>query len=563
MISAAEVDACINEVRPQEAHRFASKFLAQSTAQREDTPWRLLEHLFSVYFRFSDIRNPFEDRLNDICDNELEWLRSIMNESNDPEIRARLGDVLWIKAKDYKAAQVAVAAYLASGLRLEHPANWAHAGHQYERATRLALSLGKKSQLINTVTDHLLQRLRFYKGEDPLYLSEHLLKLLELLKAGDPIELVEYARAAAEKARSFGDGNRARTYFQRTSRLYHLTGNRTAERAALIAAAATWVDDADRREREGNFLAAYIFLESAIRDHRAIGEMQAIPNLQRRLNEAGSRARQNMQEISFELDLTEQAQTARELMSGLSVENAVCTFASLVPLIEPGNFRKEVLANADQHPLQYCVTRIHFDGGGRKIAGTASLLSQNSEERERGIREEIASSAAQHYSITAAALILPAHAVILDEHPNAENIISEFCCASEIIPPDRAEYFSKGLALGFRGDFIASLHILVPQIEHLLRYLLKQCGVITTALDSDGIEEEWPLGRILSSPEIPNILPERLIFVLRSILTEKTGANIRNLFLHGLLPPGDCSSTSCIFFMVARALYNRAADSAV
>jgi len=61
----------------------------------------------------------------------------------DPELRARFLDVLWIQARSFPAAQGAVDAYIASALRLEHPKDWSSCHRRLERALRLAAGLGK------------------------------------------------------------------------------------------------------------------------------------------------------------------------------------------------------------------------------------------------------------------------------------------------------------------------------------------------------------------------------------------------------------------------------------
>jgi hypothetical protein len=95
--------------------------------------------------------------------------------------------------------------------------------------------------------------------------------------------------------------------------------------------------------------------------------------------------------------------------------------------------------------------------------------------------------------------------------------------------------YVRAIRLGFEWDFSTSLHLLIPQIENSLRFLLVQAGLIVTTVDAIGIEETWPLGRILNEARLVEILGEGLVYELRSLLLGQPGLNIRNLVAHGLM----------------------------
>ena len=45
-----------------------------------------------------------------------------------------------------------------------------------------------------------------------------------------------------------------------------------------------------------------------------------------------------------------------------------------------------------------------------------------------------------------------------------------------IVPPGREMLFGKGLVFGYEGDFPSALHLLVPQLENMVRYHPKAAG---------------------------------------------------------------------------------------
>src|SRR5690606_24040088 len=55
----------------------------------------------------------------DLTEKDLAALAGIVGEIADPEMRARVADVLWVTKRDHKAAKVAIGAFLESAQRLK------------------------------------------------------------------------------------------------------------------------------------------------------------------------------------------------------------------------------------------------------------------------------------------------------------------------------------------------------------------------------------------------------------------------------------------------------------
>jgi hypothetical protein len=101
---------------------------------------------------------------------ERALLASLVERVSDPELRARFADYLWIANRDRKYGEVAVDDYLASALRLRDPEKWPGCVGRYERAAKLAASLGKKNErftrTIRIIEDYLTE----LDGTDPCFL---------------------------------------------------------------------------------------------------------------------------------------------------------------------------------------------------------------------------------------------------------------------------------------------------------------------------------------------------------------------------------------------------------
>jgi len=104
---------------------------------------------------------------------------------------------------------------------------------------------------------------------------------------------------------------------------------------------------------------------------------------------------------------------------------------------------------------------------------------------------------------------------------------------SPFVPSGREYLFAKGLYAGLIGDFFISTHLLIPQIENSVRYLLWQKGFIPSGY-KNGIQNEHDLNKTLYRPEIKTIFDEDLLFNLKCLLVEHSGCNLRNRMAHGL-----------------------------
>jgi hypothetical protein len=177
--------------------------------------------------------------------------------------------------------------------------------------------------------------------------------------------------------------------------------------------------------------------------------------------------------------------------------------------------------------------------------------------------------AARYQKIYALAFIEPARKQIISEHiiqKSEDHKIKEsdllpLVSNNPFVPSGREHLFAKGLYAGLIGDFITSAHILIPQIENSVRYLLSNRGAITSVIDNNGIQEEANLNKTLRDeyPEIKKIFnkDEDALFELQGLLIEKPGSNLRNRMAHGLINDNEFSSSifSYLWWVTLRLCY--------
>lgn len=129
---AASILALIESVEKKEGYELASAFRKKNEEQ-PGVGWSLLSQIFDFRFMAGKLE-PFgpmvqmEGRRSmipaDLSDGELDAILGTLHTVACPEFQARAGDLLWLRRKDFKAARMAVAAYIEAGSRLEDPEDW-------------------------------------------------------------------------------------------------------------------------------------------------------------------------------------------------------------------------------------------------------------------------------------------------------------------------------------------------------------------------------------------------------------------------------------------------------
>jgi len=83
--------------------------------------------------------------------------------------------------------------------------------------------------------------------------------------------------------------------------------------------------------------------------------------------------------------------------------------------------------------------------------------------------------------------ILPALHQVLMEHRVTREFLVAMCYHLPLVLHDRLQLTAAALQLGFEYDFSNAVHLLCPQLEHMVRMQLKNAGAHTSNVDKDGV----------------------------------------------------------------------------
>ena len=116
------------------------------------------------------------------------------------------------------------------------------------------------------------------------------------------------------------------------------------------------------------------------------------------------------------------------------------------------------------------------------------------------------------------------------------NLIDEMLVGSPFFREDRREFFEHGLAAYEGSDYMKAIHILVPQVENMMRELLGTVGPkMKRAPKQPGFFEYKNMNDFFREPRIIEALEENVYLFLKTLYIDKRSYNLRNDLVHGLV----------------------------
>ncbi len=525
----------------------------EAESVREQAVLEILAAVTSAAIKPESTEEFFAEVFQNLTDEHLDFLAEIASEISDPELQARVADILWVRRHDYRMAQLAVTAYLQSAIGLEDPEKWTCCFDRIERALRLARKINYKA---DTIISHIEAVLDRCNGEDPLWLSAKLMELLQEYRLGAPTKYAALAGKAATLAQAARDWRRARTYWKIKVIWHLLEKDRESELAASMLAAETYVKEAEDalKENPPSYLRASHFMQQAVEAFRSIrGTKEETTAAKSRSEEVHKlllqyqeKSRKELIASSHKFDISEMVEQARTQVRGKNFQDALFALSLLGSPTNVSQLRQQVQRQAHEFIGSHLLPVVMMNEMGKVIAcQPGSVLSSDPDEAEAATRFEMNQNAIYYQTLQAQAYVEPARYQINLEHSVRINDLLPIVSNSPFVPPEREYLFAKGLYAGLTGDFFTSTHILIPQIENSVRYLLwRRQDVLPSGLDDKGIQNEHNLNTTLYRSEITSIFDEDTLFDLKSLLlVEHSGSNLRNRMAHGLINDGEFLSS--------------------
>ncbi len=530
----------------------------------------LLSAACSMMLRPASVNEPFKPLFviegqrsilaDDFLEAELTFFSEIINEVDDPWLRARLADVVWLtsEVRDFQVALIAIDAYCLVALDLE---SWIRGGeHCWARAISLTklLKTGAGDRL-SMIEDKVVTALKGAVNADG-FLA---LWLAEMLAAGGlgrshGSDIATKLQQVAAIFRDTGDSLRARGYFKGASDWYRIAKDDEKSADMFIELAESYASEALSKTSSDtpihilatslyeDAVQAYRQIPRALRTTRRVDER--IAELRGFLKKSGEQATGEFSLIETSgINVNDAVHHARTAVTGKSLMEALRALVGLHSGANASSLRKQVLEGFNTYVMSRMFGSTLFSSDGRVVAKRPAFGTGNEATDEQAILAHMIRDHGISMSIVVQGCVLPALDVLRCEHRVKERDFVDLAALSPIVPPDRQILIGKALFAGYDHDFLVALHLLVPQIEHLVRYHLQRAGAITAKLDADGIETEIGLSSLMDLPEANKVFGENLAFEFRALFSDAFGPNLRNQVAHGLLDDSECHSVYTVY----------------
>ena len=472
--------------------------------------------------------------IEDYTEADLALLESFLPHISTPELRARVGDILWIRLRKYQSAKIAVDAYLSCVESLIVAGITYRLRSRLSRLVAISFALGPRHAMRRKVIEYLLDVLQRFAVDDPRNVSGWVLEQLVQHKGVSAIQLAEFARGRAEREEANGAPFVALEFRDYECAVWRHGPHEGEFQRAEGSAAELCVRIAEGFwSQQSNQIAAVPWLNTAIQRFRRAGGMQArAAAVQQRLEELQQLAVKLLVPIAHEEDW------GPELIATLADVEAMTFNAGIEQLAKvclPFN-KARLQKHAEERlndPISSILGLTLLREGGRQNANIAPG-SPNDPGFEQSLLQTLFHTASMLSEITGAYADL-IRRVIVKAHAPGEQDLSWLVTGNAFVPPGRAEIYRRAIVAGFEGDYLVSTHLLVHQLENSLRFIWAQRQP-STFIDGDGNQDDLYCHVILSRREATEIWGEDLVVTLRAVLVERSGVNARNAVSHGQWP---------------------------
>jgi len=576
-------------------HTISSTYLAHARLERKAHNDKLAEVLdlasdiCSMMLQPNSTNDPFKPLkqydgkrtaiADDFTSKQLEFIANVYLSLEEPLVKARFSDLLWlcINPRKIEFVRSAIKSYLMLPIA---PEIWVRdIGNCWERCVQLALQI-RDSDSVSKIEDSLLSA---FKKEYPDGPFMHLWIARIIDKNRLCVDQQEFITdslfESASSLRALGDYSSARKYLSLLEGMYKARGKESNRLECLVLTADCFELEGDSlaQSNTSNQIAANSIYGDALHAYRKVpvvkrddlGVTAKLETIRDKITDSGTASLSEMSLITTPgIDISAIIDDARKHVGQKdSLELSLLFYTGFkVPKFQ--ELKALTIDQMQQSPISNLFGINHIAGDGRVVAKTPALNINGADE---GNAEVVFNKTIQNFQFDIQLIvdgqISPGLNQILSEFRVTKDYLRQLCYQSPIVPESRENLMASALWSGFEHDFCNGIHMLVPQFEHLVRTLFKKSGIRTSNTDTSGIENENGLSTLLNHERATEVLDEDLLFEIKAVFTESIGPNLRNEVAHGLLGDQVAGSTASIYAwwlvlrLVVRSLYEHETSS--
>lgn len=512
---------------------------------------------------------------DDLTSEQLDFIAEVYTDIIDSMIRARFADLLWlcINPKKIDYARTAIQSYLL--LPIDSQTWLPGIGQCWERCVQLARQTRNHQEIRNI--ESALKAAFKSNYQNSTFMNLWLAQMIQrnYLLDDQLTEIAEELLGHAIVLHSSCAYYQARQYLSLAEQIFKREdqSNKWLNCLVLTAEGFELEGDSSLEGTSQSSISANSNYESALQAYRQIpnshreelGIAEKMSQIKEKITDTGHQVLSEMGVFELPgIDISEIKKASIDhVKDKQDLNHSILYFTGFPPPVYQ-ELNSATIYNLQNYPLGSLFGSVHYSEDGRVVAKIPAIGLNGEQDNELVIYNKTI----QHFNQVGLQLIVegnivPALNQILSEFRVTKEHLMQICYSSPIVPEGREYLMASALWSGFEHDFRNSIHLLTPQVEHLIRMRFKKNSIDTTTTDKYGVENENGLSTLLIHERAEDLLGEDLLFELKAVFTESIGTNLRNGVAHGLLNDQSSGSHASVYawWMILRLVVRSLFDS--
>lgn len=476
-------------------------------------------------------------------EDSVQYFKERAQTTKNLALKARYADFVWEFSKEPKFAEMAADSYFQM-IDFNYGKEWMFkvidALERCKNLAKMKVVDHGWNQKIKAKSFEIIDSL--LKADKPRFCLE-MIEILndlpkETLTESEQQKLIDTSEHCAESYLKAKDFHLQRSFQALSEQLLKTAGRVEESKQKKYQSAQSYLDEAAVHEKAGSNLVASHFIEEALKVYQQLGDKEKIQALKARMIQTNRDSAKEFHTISTEIQI--KGEGIRKLtdpfINAPSLDAAITLLAFFAPLYpDYDEMVRQTEESKKKHPLQFFVSHRVIGREGHLVRSDGdSFQNQLIQQTMIGINVG---------SIFLEALV---ERLIKEKSLDVQSIV-KYLQQFDIFDADNIGLIQRGLDRHFNGDYISSIHILVPQIESLIRRLLSKSGVDVVSFERGKTNtQDTILSVLIEKDETKKLLGKSLRWYIKLALVEKLGLNMRNEVAHGLITPERCSKRNSL-----------------
>lgn len=476
--------------------------------------------------------------LSDFSERDISLLNELKYDELPNFLRARIYEVLFFINRDYKFAQLAIEANKEMTQEYIDLGHYRIAGEIINRALSIAEVMNykdKQKECLKVIES--LMNLSIEQGETQLCIQQ--LEVLSKSKISNKKEIIDVINSLLPQFDCDIDMLEKLIEIQ-----LRLLNDENEVRKTKLFLAEHYEIEMLRLIKQKNFSNAEKIARKALSLFQECSNITKARELNKNICACQHAICENMQSFSYQINPTPIYDILQKNIKKMTFEECLVYLTQNVPRWSKGTISEE------------CKDEIK-----KSLTGFINLEVFNFQNKRIGIIEGVQTSENpisesrlfyrlnHHFDFNGSVVIRFLMSIINLEFRFLKGNLDFLIKENTLVQKERKDIIQEGLFLALKGEYYKAVHILVPQFENILRNLTEQLGEAIDTIDQNGITKYRSLTSILKSEKVNEYLGENLTFLLRGLLVEPFGANIRNEIAHGIVTEERSYSGAYIYFI--------------